>query len=63
MENVIKFMNKYYLHTKVKKFAKVKAREKTVSLTVEKLNSLSNKEKKYLNELNKVGYNIQFSLI
>lgn len=50
---------RYYLHKKVREFTKVDARNRQVEVNDRILNSISDQDRKYLNELNSLGYNLQ----
>ncbi|AEV34179.1 hypothetical protein Oweho_3228 [Owenweeksia hongkongensis DSM 17368] len=50
---------RYYLHQKLKSITKVYARRKEVLVNDEILEKCDPIQKKYLNELQKLGYNLQ----
>lgn len=54
---------KYYLHSKVKNFAKVKAKNREVSISYTDFENLNMKQKSYIHQLKELGYNIQYSLV
>jgi hypothetical protein len=55
-------MNKYYLHRRVKKFAIVRARSRTVFVTNNILEKINDREKGYLRDLINLGYNVQYEI-
>jgi len=54
---------RYYLHSKVKKFTTINAHSKQVEVTDQLIESLTDKQRFYLDELMKFGYNLQYTII
>jgi len=53
----------YYLNRRVKKFTKLKSTDKTIFTTEQELTTLSDQQKKYINELQQnFGYVVQYTI-
>ena len=53
---------RYYLHGMVRKFAVVKARERQVNISERIMNEVSDLQKNYLLELQRLGYGLQYTI-
>lgn len=53
---------RYYLHSKIKDFAKVNAREKEVLITKKTHDNMDKVQKYYIDVIKKIGYNVQLTM-
>ena len=55
----MKYSKRYYLHKKVREFTTINAREREIIVSDKLIESLSERQKSYLNTLKNLGYNLQ----
>lgn len=53
----------YYLHSKVKELTTINSHESQVEVSDELIRALTVKQKYYLDELLKLGYNLQYRIL